>query len=247
MIDNFSDKSKEYALYRPSYPREAIEFLIALVEEKKQAWDCGTGNGQFAVELAEYFDRVWATDLSANQIKNAVPHDRITYKVEQAENAAFPENSFDLISVAQAIHWFDFDGFYPAVKKVLKPEGIFVAIGYSTIQIPPHLNEIIHHFYTEVVGKYWDKERRHIDAGYQTIPFPFREIETPAFEIELHWTFEQLIGYLNTWSSVKHYISQNRENPVDIIQEKLKNAWGGTEKIKVIFPIILRVGKKGKA
>ncbi|MBX2843948.1 MAG: class I SAM-dependent methyltransferase [Flammeovirgaceae bacterium] len=246
MIDNFSDKSKEYLKFRPIYSPEVFEFLNSLVEEKQLAWDCGTGNGQFALKLAEYFDQVIATDLSANQIGNATKHDRIAYKVEQAENASFPKSSFDLIAVAQAIHWFDFDRFYPVVQKALKPNGIFAAIGYSTLRLPVHLNEITNHFYTGVVGEYWGKERKYIDEGYQTILFPFEEIEAPKFKIEVNWTFEQLIGYLNTWSSVKHYIKQNGENPVNFIEDELKANWGEAPEIRVVFPIVLRVGKKGK-
>ena len=111
MKDNFSVQSDQYIKFRPTYPNELYSFLLALVESKHTAWDCGTGNGQIARELSKYFNKVYATDISGKQIKNDICRDNIFYKVECAEKTSFPENTFDLITVAQAIHWFNFKNF----------------------------------------------------------------------------------------------------------------------------------------
>src|SRR5437879_2833438 len=108
MKDNFSKRSHLYARFRPTYPRQLFEFLISLVPERQAAWDCGTGNGQVAAVLAGYFDKVYATDISENQIKHAVEKPNVVYKIEAAEQTSFPDELFDLITVAQAVHWFDF-------------------------------------------------------------------------------------------------------------------------------------------
>jgi ubiquinone/menaquinone biosynthesis C-methylase UbiE len=242
MKDNFSHQADKYLLYRPSYPAEIFSFLIAQLRDTKTAWDCGTGNGQVAVELAKYFDVVYATDISAQQIENAIDKQNIIYSVQPAETTNSADNTFDLITVAQAIHWFDFEKFYGEVKRVAKPQAIVAVIGYGLIKTFDEADAIIEGFYFNTVGKFWDAERKYIDDNYRTIPFPFQEIETPKFSNELYWNFEHLIGYLGTWSAVKHYIKAKGENPINLIEEKLKQCWGN-ETRKVRFDILLRVGK----
>jgi len=244
MKDNFSAHSAQYLQFRPNYPTELFEFLKSLSADFETAWDCGTGNGQLAVCLANFFDKVYATDLSEKQIANAILRDNIVYKTEYAEHSSFEDNQFDLITVAQAIHWFHFDDFYKEVNRTLKPGGYFAAIGYSLLSIDSELDPIIQNLYYNVIGKYWDKERKYIDEQYRTIPFPFKEVECPKIKSTLNWSFDQLIGYLNTWSAVQHYIRQNNANPVDLVYESLYEKWGNHTIKNVNFPILLRVGQK---
>lgn len=243
MKDNFSGQANDYVKFRPVYPKALYDFLLPLVKKKQIAWDCGTGNGQVAQELAKHFHTVHATDISEKQIANAAHVKNIFYKVEPAEQTQFPDKTFDLITVAQAIHWFDFNTFYNEVKRVIKPEGILAVIGYGLGTIDQGTDNIIQHFYNEITGPYWDKERKYIDENYQTIPFPFEEIPAPQFFITVEWNFEQLFGFLNTWSAVQHYIKANNKNPLDLIYDELKNTWKD-DQVKVIqFPVLLRVGK----
>jgi ubiquinone/menaquinone biosynthesis C-methylase UbiE len=135
MKDNFSKQSNLYAQFRPGYPKELFQFLMPLVPVKDAAWDCGTGNGQVAVKLSEYINEVYATDLSASQINNAAKRKNIIYSIENAEETSLPGNKFDLITVAQAIHWFDFKNFYQQVDRTLKREGIIAIMGYDVFRI----------------------------------------------------------------------------------------------------------------
>lgn len=243
MKDNFSSNSGNYAKYRPDYPQELFDYIGTLVKHKNCAWDCGTGNGQVAAKLAETFQNVMATDISANQLENAPRKPNISYSVQPAERTDFPDSFFDLIIVAQAIHWFDFEVFYKEVKRTAKPDAYLVATGYGLLNISPEIDAVILHFYDEIIGKYWDAERKYIDENYQTIPFPFEEIDVPAMENRLEWTFDHLIGYLETWSAVKHYIRENQQNPVELIRAALETAWGEEETRSVVFPLLLRIGK----
>ncbi|WP_338812816.1 class I SAM-dependent methyltransferase [Bernardetia sp. Wsw4-3y2] len=249
MKDNFSQHSKSYSIYRPSYPKEVFEIIYSYLDKKQNAWDCGTGNGQVADKLAQDFEKVFATDISQNQIKNAVQKENIVYSIEQAENSSFKSDFFDLIIVAQAIHWFDFNKFYQEVSRTLKKEGVFVVLGYGKLEVNEKIDAIINKLYYDILGKYWDKERKYIDENYQTIPFPFKEVEQKKNKKlfnELEWTLENLIGYLNTWSAVKHYNNQNSSNlkndAIEIIYQDLENAWKGKEVRTVKFPILLRIG-----
>ena len=243
MKDNFSSHSKAYAQFRPQYPKELFDHLLTLVDSKDTAWDCGTGNGQVAGVLADHFTDVYATDISEQQLNEAVQKNNIHYSVQPAEGTDFTDHQFDLITVAQAIHWFRFDAFYAEAKRTLKPDGLLAVIGYGLLQTEKSLQEIIGHFYTKIIGSYWDSERHYIDEGYQTIPFPFKEIMMPSFQMSYQWYFEQLIGYIGTWSAVKHYIQQNNADPVLLIKDSLLSAWGDQTEHSFTFPVLLRAGR----
>lgn len=240
MKDNFSHNSGAYAQFRPSYSKEVFTFLESILEGRERVWDCATGTGQVATELVDLFDEVQATDLSENQLKNAVSHPKITYSRQVAEEPTFPDQYFDCITIGQAVHWFDFEKFYPEVLQVLKPGGLLVVLGYGNIQIAdPEIQRLVSQLYSEILHDYWDSERHFIDENYQTIPFPFREIPHPEFQIRYKWNREQLLGYLNTWSAVKHYKDKHEMNPVDLILPELPEF----DAVTITFPILLRIGK----
>ncbi|WP_231460489.1 class I SAM-dependent methyltransferase [Pedobacter sp. Leaf132] len=243
MKDNFSNQAADYAIYRPTYPKELYDFLFSLVVNKKAAWDCATGNGQVARELALHFEGVYATDISKKQIEQALKLPNIVYQVESSDKANVDDDSFDLITVAQAVHWFNFDAFYSEVKRTLKPDGIFAIIGYGIMHIDKKVDAAVHKLYEDFLGKYWDPERRYIEENYKTIPFPFEEITAPHFLIKTRWNFNQLIGYLNTWSALQHYKKANERNPIEYMFTELKEAWGSDAEKDVRFPVLLRVGR----
>ena len=114
--DLFSAHSDIYAKYRPLYPNELYEFVLEHVRIKEVGLDCGTGNGQAASVLAEYFKEVHATDISEKQIKNAIQKPNLHYHVCRAEETPFADNQFDLIVSATAVHWFDFNEFFKEIK-----------------------------------------------------------------------------------------------------------------------------------
>ena len=243
MKDNFSVRASAYARFRPTYPPELINYLAHLPPAKHAAWDCGTGNGQVAVQLAEYFDEVFATDISEKQVREAPAHPRIRYALEPGEQCSAPDDAFDLIVVAQAIHWFDFDRFYAEVRRVSKPGGVLAVVGYGLFQTDSSaLNEVIRQFYTEIVGPYWDPERRYLDEAYRTIPFPFEEIRTPEFSMQYRWSLDDLLGYLGTWSAVQHFERQKGVDPVGLVEAELRRVKEDNEEINVRFPLLLRVG-----
>ncbi len=242
MKDNFSTQAGQYAKFRPAYPQDMIDFIVAQVTNKDSALDVATGNGQVAVQLAAYFKQVEATDISKKQLENAVKAVNITYSEQPAEKTNFNKAQFDLITVAQAIHWFDFDAFYTEVRRILKPQGVFAVMGYGLFYSNAETDKVMKHFYEEITGPYWDPERRYLDENYTTIPFPFKEVDTPQFTNEFTWSFEQLTGYLETWSAVQHYIKEHSSNPLDLVREDLRRSWENSDK-KVYFPLLLRIGK----
>jgi ubiquinone/menaquinone biosynthesis C-methylase UbiE len=259
--DLFSKQSKVYASSRPTYPREIFEFIVGLVDERNLAWDCATGNGQAAIVLADYFKQVVASDISTKQIENAQCKRSINYQIFPAEKSPFKDNSVDLITVAQALHWFDFDRFYDEVKRVLRKRdegggkkkssgggGVIAVWAYGLHAISPEIDKVTHHLYEDILGdRYWPKERKHVESRYETIPFPFEQISSPQFQIQLSWNMSELINYFYSWSSVQKFIEKNNYDPVGKIRESVEYAWGGKEHIhqkrRVVWPLYIKVGK----
>ena len=240
--DEFSTQADSYARYRPHYPEALYSFLYGLVRKTDTAWDCGTGNGQVAVRLAEEFRLVYATDISEKQIGQAPQRENIFYSIARAEQSALPSHSVDLVTIGQAIHWFDFYSFYEEVRRVARPGAVVAAWTYTLIQITPDIDRIIQKLYSGILKDYWSFERSYVDKAYKTIPFPFEEIESPVFELRLSWTFDDLLGYLSSWSSIQDFIRKNGQNPVALIEADLRMLWPETEEREVLFPIHVRAG-----
>lgn len=243
--DHFSKQATAYSQYRPSYPPELFSYLADLAPGKKLAWDVATGNGQAARCLAPYFDRVWATDASSSQIAQATPNPKIHFAVEAAEASSLADESVDLVTVAQALHWFDQEKFFSEVQRVLRPGGIFAAWAYPLHQITPAIDEILFDFYENIVGPYWPPERRLVEQRYETINFPYPLLETPPFQFVLHWNIEELLGYLSTWSATQRYIRAKDQDPIPLVAAPLKKLWGPEEKrYRVSWDLILKVCQK---
>lgn len=244
-IDNFSTQSKEYSFSRPTYPESLFEFLSIITPQKNLAWDCATGNGQAAIGLSKYFKKVIASDASKNQIQHGFRRKNIDYKVFPAENPELHNDSVDIVTVAQALHWFDLDKFYFNVKRVGKKDGIIAVWNYDMHKINPQIDNVSRELDVdgEILGKYWAKETKYVKEKYKTIPFPFKEISVPQFKTTLYWNLRQLWNYMQTWSSVKKYYSENKRDPLDLVKSTMKSLWGNQlDKREVTLNINIRVG-----
>jgi SAM-dependent methyltransferase len=244
--DHFSKQADDYAKYRPVYPRELFEYLAELAPARALAWDCGTGNGQAALGLVEYFDRVIATDPSEAQIRNAVAHAKIEYRVAPAEVTDITAGSVDLITVAQALHWFEHARFYDEAKRVLRSGGMLAVWCYGLNEIAPAIDPVVRHFYADVVGPYWPPERHFIDERYASIPFPPGELATPDFHIAARWSLDELVGYLATWSATRRFRESEGRDPLPALRNRLLPVWGPPDTDRwVRWPIYLRVVRPG--
>jgi len=242
--DLFSDQSKTYSKYRPTYPKELFDYILQFVEQRQCAWDCATGNGQAATVLADHFKKVEASDISEAQINNAVRKPNINYQICPAEETPFSDNLFDLITVAQAYHWLNWEKFHKEATRVGKPNAVVAIWTYNLVSSSDEkLNHIIHHFYRDITGPYWDYERRYVDDGYATVHFDFEALPSKDFQTVLHWNREQLKGFLLSWSAVQKYIKANQQNPLNLIEKDLNNAWKADEGKEIRLPVFLRIGR----
>ena len=242
--DLFSGRAALYSQYRPQYPPQLFEWLAGLVPRHRLVWDCATGSGQAAAGLASHFDNVVATDASEKQISAAAQHPGIEYRVATAYESGLADHSVDLVTVAQAIHWFDFDAFYAEVKRVLHSGGALVIWGYGDPVIDSvRLDRIVHDYNRGTIEDYWMPERQIILDGYTTIPFPFREIATPVMTLQCRWTLPELAGYMRTWSATANYAAKHGGDPVAPVEASLAEHWGPADKRHLIqWPLHIRAG-----
>ena len=239
--DHFSTQAAVYAKARPHYPAALFAELARLAPGRSVAWDCGTGNGQAAVALAAHFERVVATEPSAAQLAQAVAHPRVSYH-QSAESAPIQADaSVDLVTAAQAAHWFDLGVFYPEVRRVVRPGGLLAIWNYGLCLVSPEVDAVVGHFYHETVGPYWPPERKHAETAYRLLDFPFREIALPQLNLEVVWTSDDFATYLRTWSSVARYIKAHGDDPVTSLTSELSRAWGPGER-RVTWPLGGRLG-----
>lgn len=240
--DIFSTQAGTYAAYRPHYPDALFEYLYSVCKGFDKAWDCATGNGQVAARLSERFTEVCATDLSKAQITHATQKPNIQYSVQRAEHTNFADNSFDLITIGTALHWFDFDAFYKEATRVAKDGAVIAAWAYAPFRSGADIDAIVDEFTYDTLHDYWDPERKWVDEKYKTIPFPFEPLEHPEFTIHTAWSFEHILGYFNSWSSVQHYIRKHGTNPVDALATKLAPYWKDNETKALEIPLFFRAG-----
>jgi SAM-dependent methyltransferase len=242
--DIFSAVSAGYAAFRPRYPRPLFDFIASVAPRRDRALECGAGSGQATVDLAEWFDHVVATDVSASQIAQAPRHDRILWVVAPAEALPLRAGSIDLVGVAQALHWFDFDAFFSEVRRVASRGAVLVAWTYAAGRMDGEIGELLRRFTFETVGPYWPPQRRHVDAEYQTIPFPFNRIATPALELEDHWPLARLVGFMRTWSAVTRFRARRGEDPVAAVESDLASLWGDVEQPRrIVWPMAMLAGR----
>lgn len=241
--DHFSGHADAYARYRPDYPAALFAWLAEAAPFPERAWDCATGNGQAALALAEHFSEVVATDASERQVRSAFPHPRVRYRVAPAERSGLADASVDLITVAQALHWFDIPAFYAEADRVLRPGGVLAVWAYRLFEESPEIDRVVWKLYGEIVGPYWPADRRMIDDGYAGVELPFERLDPPPFWMEKRWTLDDVLGYLRTWSATRRYLEANGHDPVALVADELAAAWGPGERT-VRWPLILKAARK---
>jgi SAM-dependent methyltransferase len=243
--DHFSGHADAYREARPTYPEALFDWLAAQAPQRGLAWDAGCGNGQASCALAQRFERVVATDPSAEQIAQAPPHPRVEYRVEPAERSSLVDASVDLVTVAQALHWFDFAAFFAEVHRVLKPGGVFAAWSYADCRVDPAVDVAIARAYVDLTGPYWPPERAHVDDGYARIGIPFAPLAAPPFEMAAHWNAAQLLAYLRSWSATQRYLKAKGRDPIAEVEDALLRAWGDPAKPRDVRWIFhLRAARK---
>lgn len=246
--DHFSRQAAGYARVRPRYPAALFAFLADLAPGTAAAWDCATGSGQAAIGLAERFDVVEATDLSAAQIARAAPHPRVRYRVAPAEACGLPDAAVDAVTVATAAHWLDLERFYAEARRVVRPGGVVALWSYYGNTLEPALDSsAAQRLHREILGPYWSPGNARAGAGYDGWDFPFDEVPWPAFEATADWTVDDFLDYLRSWSASQTYADVHGADPVALVAAEIREAWGDVPTRRARWALFGRVGRIGPA
>ena len=240
--DHFSAHASTYATFRPRYPLALYHWLAMISPGTALAWDAGTGNGQAAAGLVTRFARVVATDASAEQIARAATHARIEYAVAQYESG-IADHTAQLVTVGQALHWFDAEAFCREVRRVLQPRGVLAVFAYVHSRVSPAVDVAVRHHHDVTLGHYWAAEHHLIHDEYRSIALPIDELVAPPFELEEEWTLAQYIGFLRSWSATQRLLAARGEEPIIAFERELAEAWGIVERRKVTWPLLIRAGE----
>jgi SAM-dependent methyltransferase len=240
--DHFSSHATDYASFRPTYPPELVDYLATLTREHDEALDVGCGTGQLSTMLPARYAHVTATDASAEQIAKASPHPQVTYAARPADASGLQDRSVDLITVAQAAHWFDLPSFYAEARRIAKADSALVLVTYGITQADGRLGELIDDFYHRVVGPFWPAERKHVESGYRDLPFPFAELAAPPLFMRAQWSAAQLLGYVSTWSAIRPAEKQLGREPIVAFNDEV-TAVMGNQRTEIRWPLALRVGR----
>lgn len=225
--DQFSRVSREYRVFRPSYPSSLFTWLASVAPARRLAWDCGTGTGQATRALVEHFDRVVATDASRGQLAESSVAGRVLRCCCTAESAAVAPTSVDLVTVAQAIHWFDPGRFFREALRVLVPEGILAVWTYGSVTVDDEpITDLLREFEFETVGRWWPPGRALVNEGYSGLVLPGVELAVPPFRMRVEWTLDQVLGYVGTWSAVLRHRAATGRDPLPPLRRTLAESWG---------------------
>lgn len=241
--DHFSAGASDYARHRPGYPPALFARLADLAPGRRLAWDAGCGNGQAARQLAAQFERVRATDASREQIENAAAHPGVEYAVGREDASGLAAGSVDLVTVAQALHWFDGAAFHAEVRRVLRPGGLVAVWGYGLAQVEPAIDALVERFYAERVGRFWPPERVHVENGYRDLPFPYEPLEPGVFAMEARLERSAFLGYVGTWSALGRCREAEGRDPLPELDVALAPLWPEGSLRLVRWPLALRVGR----
>jgi SAM-dependent methyltransferase len=241
----FGSVAELYAAARPTYPGALFDWLADVAPARDLAWDCGCGNGQAAVGLAKRFTAVVATDASAEQIAAAPPHDRIAYRIAPAQDSGLATHAADLVTVAQALHWFPLEEFYAEVRRVARPGAVVAAWSYHWLTTgDARIDAIVDQLATGTLAGYWPVGREHVDNAYVDLEFPFVRIDPPPLAMTQDWPLDRLLTYLRSWSSVSRYRDQHGVDPVDEVAPALATLWGSRAATRPVrWPLTVLAGR----
>lgn len=229
-------RGEHYQHHRPDYPDALFQWLADQAPSRQRALDLGCGSGQACRALETLFDEVFGADLSLEQLR-AASAGRTHYLAARATALPFATASLDLIVVAQALHWFPLPAFFQETERTLRDGGLLAIISYGLCSVEG-LEGLVETFHNQTLGHWWPPARWLVLDGYQDIELPWPERPAPAFPLLRHWHWQDMAGYLDTWSALVKARAAG-EDPLAEFLPTLRAAWGEQSR-EVRWPLRLR-------
>ncbi|KAJ6378034.1 hypothetical protein OIU78_028294 [Salix suchowensis] len=115
------------------------------------------------------------------------------------------ENSVDLVTVAQAVHWFDLPRFYSLVARLLrKPGGVLAVWCYNGAAVSPAFDSALKRFHDSTLP-FWHADAQLVFEGYKRLPFPFESVglgsEGKPLELDMpkELSFDGFLKMVSSW------------------------------------------------
>lgn len=240
--DHFSSQADAYARHRPGYPAALFDWLAGAAPRRRLAWDVATGNGQAAQGLAERFRRVVATDASVQQLLAADRHPGVHFRLERAETSSLPAAAVDLVTVGQALHWFDLGRFNDEVVRVAAPDALLAVWSYRLMRVAPTIDGVLERWMFEILAPCWPPERLHVETRYRDLDLPIEPLDTPDLRMRRTWSARQALDYIGTWSATRRFRQRHGDGALAGVEAELIAAWGPGRR-PVEWPLDLRAGR----
>jgi SAM-dependent methyltransferase len=260
-MSQFAEKdfdTNNYNSKRPGYPPSLFKALFAYHQGPTAlALEVGCGPGTASFPLLQYVDKLVATDPSEVMVHTAIEsipanqRDRIEFKVAPAESLheLIPNDGcVDLITSAEALHWFDHPKFFEEAARVIRPGGTLAYWGYVEPRFIdfPKANEIYEKYVFEderFMGPCW------VQPGKNFLRYFFKDVYVPedyftdvekwdyypgesqkhtAYFLGDHqYTMKKFRDYLSSWSALHTWRKQNSgKDVIDFMVDEMKEACG---------------------
>ncbi|MDO4245216.1 MAG: class I SAM-dependent methyltransferase [Deinococcus sp.] len=199
-FDN-SGAAERYSLGRPAFHGLILERLRPYLRGNELGADVACGTGLSSVALAELVSEVRAYEISGAMLAHALPHPRVAYAQAAAESLPLPDNVLDVLTVAQAFHWFDRQAFLQEARRTLKSSGVLAL--YDDFFVGEMGGQPTFTAFAKAYFARYPAPARHREpfgeADAQAAGFSFTE---SRWQHPLKMTKSQLLAYLLTHSNI---------------------------------------------
>jgi SAM-dependent methyltransferase len=250
----FDPLSVIYPDCRPSYPDSLFRDLVRLAARRRLAFDAASGTGQSALRLASWFDTVVAVDQSPGQIREAKKRGHpanVDFRQARAEASGLENDSVDLVTCAQAVHWLSLDEFYGELERVLRRGGVFAVWGFTVPRVSGPIDRFVRELYNSgELWPYWAHWRPLLDGAYRGLRLPFGGGGSELrYKMREMWRLGRFQDYLRSWPAVAQAQQDSdisKQRFIDDSIDKVASAWGGDNFVRAVeWDVFGRVDIRG--
>lgn len=245
--ERFSNRVETYLKYRPSYPKEAVDYLFNNVGLRSNSTiaDIGSGTGIFSRLLLERGSNVIAVEpneamrMASEQMLDSHPNFRIVSG--SAEFTGLPEQSVEFIVCAQSFHWFDRLAAQTEFRRILQPGGKVILIWNSRLTngtlFREEYDQLLHRYGTDY------NKVNHKNISQTMLHSFFREstMHEVRFGMSQEFDFEGLRGrllsssyspvpghpnYNSMITELRNLFDRNNQNGILLFDYETEIFWG---------------------